>query len=211
MCTEPLFSIKNSTTDFNFYFSKAPSLSPSLSLSPTLSPAPSTGPVEGFTYIGDGICVDSQNTMYSGFITDINDANNNDCMKWCSQVQHPDFACVGVYDYGNGKRECFCGFSGGLPEDVDATSYSPVAEGFPGSGVGPVQVVDVTPGVSCYRYDVSFLFGCMSTSFITCCISLTVASFVYMKLELHPFSHWLPPSYKESQGAVIDGGSNPNV
>jgi hypothetical protein len=178
----------------------APSPSPSLSLSPTLSPAPSTGPVEGFTYIGTGWCLDSKDASYASIELVLNDANNNDCMKRCSQVQHPDFVGVSARDYGDGTRACFCGFSGGLPGEGDVNGA--------GYGVGPVQRSDGTSDISCYRYDVrSFLFGCMNTSFITYCILLTVASFVYMKLELH----WLLPSYKESQGAVVNGGSNPNV
>jgi hypothetical protein len=109
-------------------------------------------------------------------------------MKWCSQVlPHPDFVAVETKDFGDGKMECACDFNGGLPGDVDGTDYSPSAEWYYSyySGVGHVQSSDGSWGYSCYRYHVSFL-GCMG-GFFTYCILLTVASFVYMKLELHPF------------------------
>jgi hypothetical protein len=125
---------------------------------PTLSSAPSTGPVEGFTYVGEGYCLDSENEWYSFFTTNLYDANDNDCMKWCSQVQHPDFVGVEIDDYGDGIMGCFCGFSGGLPEDVNATDYSPEANYYDTHpGDGPVQSSDGYSGISCYRYDVSFL------------------------------------------------------
>jgi hypothetical protein len=147
--------------------------------SPTLSSAPSTGPVEGFTYVGEGFCLDSEDDYFSGFGTDLYDANDNDCVKWCSQVQHPDFVAVEVYDYGYGAVECYCGFSGGLPGDVDATNYSPVASfdfsWF--SGVGHVQSSDGSWGYSCYRYDVSFL-GCMS-GFLLCIASYSMLHLLF--------------------------------
>jgi hypothetical protein len=140
--------------------SYAPSLSPVMS-PPTLSSAPSTGPIEGFTYVGVGFCVDSENEWYAGINTLLYDANDNDCMKWCSQVPHPDFVAVEAHHYGDGKINCFCAFSGGLPEDVDGTDYNPSAvyQNSYSVGVGPVQSSD-GPISSCYRYDVSFL-GCM--------------------------------------------------
>jgi hypothetical protein len=113
--------------------------------------------LEGFEYVGVGYCKDSAGVYYSYFSHVLDNADDNDCMQYCSQVQHPDFVGVDVYDFGgDGRRWCFCSFSGGLPEDVDATSYSPVAEAIQGSGVGPVQSSDRTSGASCYRYTVSF-------------------------------------------------------
>jgi hypothetical protein len=144
--------------------------------SPTLSSAPSTGPVEGFTYVGEGYCLDSEYQRYSRFSGILYNANDNDCMKWCSQVlPHPDFVAVEVQDYGDGKKKCRCDFSGGLPEDVDSTDYSPRAKDYISySGVGPVQNTDGAYGFSCYRYHVSFL-GCMGGFYYVlhlthCCI-----------------------------------------
>jgi hypothetical protein len=126
--------------------------------SPSLSTAPSTGPVEGFTYAGVGKCLDSENKWYSYFVAFLDDANDNDCMKWCSQVQHPDFVAVETYDNGDGRRRCTCLFSGGLPEDVDVTDYSPSATySDREKGAGTVQSTNGWSGISCYRYDVSFL------------------------------------------------------
>jgi hypothetical protein len=150
MCTEPLSSIENSTTDFNYYFSKAPSPT----VSPSLSPAPSTGPVEGFTYIGEGHCKDSAGEYYSYFGHVLDDANDNDCMQICSQVQHPDFVGVSTHDYWVGRMWCYCCFSGGLPEDVDATDYNMY---YSNPGDGPVQSSNGRCDTSCYRYNVSFL------------------------------------------------------
>jgi hypothetical protein len=137
---------------------------PEPTLSPSLSSAPSIGPVQGFTYVGEGWCQDSEYQYYSYFSTYFFDANDNDCMKWCSQVQHADFVGVEVYDYGvddddDGTMECYCLFSGGLPGDVNETDYSPSAEWYSSyySGVGPVQNSTGWYGYSCYRYHVSFL------------------------------------------------------
>jgi hypothetical protein len=150
---------------------------PEPTLSPSLSSAPSTGPVEGFTYVGEGYCLDSEYEYYSSFNTYLYDANDNDCMKWCSQVlPHPDFVAVETKDFGDGKMECACDFNGGLPGDVDGTDYSPSAEWYYSyySGVGHVQSSDGSWGYSCYRYHVSFL-GCMGGFYYVlhvtyCCI-----------------------------------------
>jgi hypothetical protein len=97
---------------------------------------------------------------YSAFAHTLDDANDNDCMQYCSQVQHPDFVGVGAYDLGNGKKKCFCNFSGGLPEDVNATDYSPVASYlFVDYGAGPVQSSDGRSSLSCYRYTPVSLFS----------------------------------------------------
>jgi hypothetical protein len=133
--------------------SYAPSLSPVTS-SPTLSSAPSTGPVEGFTYIGEGWCLDSDDDFYSDFEIDFVRGNDNDCIKWCSQVQHPDFVGVEV-DHRWSFVTCVCIFSGGLPEDVNRTDYDPHATDWGNDfGVGFVQNTTGTSGVSCYQYDV---------------------------------------------------------
>jgi secreted trypsin-like serine protease len=145
---------------------------------PFVTNAPSTGPVEGFTYFGEGYCLDSENQDYSYFGTYLSDANHNDCLAWCSQVQHPDFVGVEVDDYGDGTMECFCDFSGSLPEDVNRTDYSPVAWYISyHSGVGPVQNTTGTSGVSCYQYDVSFL-GCMS-GFLLCIASYSLLHLLF--------------------------------
>jgi hypothetical protein len=142
--------------------------------SPSLSSAPSTGPVEGFTYVGEGFCVDSEYEYYSFFGTYFFDANDNDCVKWCSQVQHADSVGVSTYYWGDGTMDCYCLFSGGLPGDVVYTDYSPSAEWYYSyySGVGHVQNTTGTSGVSCYQYDVSFL-GCMS-GFLLCIASYSL-------------------------------------
>jgi hypothetical protein len=121
-------------------------------------------PVEGFTYVGPGWCLDSGDNYYSAFSTYLYDANDNDCMAWCSQVQHPDFVGAEMYDYGGGKIECYCDFSGGLPYDLNGTDYNPAATSTSQySGVGPVQTFKEKNGASCYRYSVSlFLTICLS-------------------------------------------------
>jgi hypothetical protein len=137
---------------------------------PFVTNAPSTGPVEGFTYVGEGYCLDSENELYSFFATVFYDANDNDCVKWCSQVQHADSVGVSTYDYGDGTMVCYCHFSGGLPEDVDETDYSPSAQDSSYySGVGPVQGSSGDYGGSCYRYSVC-LFLVVWAFFFTYCI-----------------------------------------
>jgi hypothetical protein len=57
-----------------------PTPSPTVSLLPTASSAPSTGPVEGFTFVGEGQCLDSVNNQYSWFMRGYQGINDNDCM-----------------------------------------------------------------------------------------------------------------------------------
>jgi hypothetical protein len=79
-------------------------------------------------------------------------------MKYCTQVRHPDFVGVEVDD-GGSYNACYCDFSGGLPGDVNGADYSPVAEAFPGSGVGPAEKsTDDSSVKSCYRYTPVSLF-----------------------------------------------------
>jgi hypothetical protein len=127
---------------------------PTVSLSPTASSAPSTGPVEGFTFVGEGQCLDSVNNQYSWFMRGYQGINDNDCMVWCSQVQHPDFIGVHVlYFAAENARLCFCLFSGGLPGDVGQFDYDPVAfETRNLDGVGPIESFEYIPGASCYQY-----------------------------------------------------------
>jgi hypothetical protein len=167
-------------TDFIPFETPEPTPSPTVSLLPTVSSAPSTGPVDGFTYVGPGWCLDFKGKYYSSFSTYLYDANNNDCMAWCSQVQHPDFVGAEMYDYGGGKIECYCDFSGGLPDDLNGTDYSPAATSTSQySGVGPVQTFKETNGASCYRFEVSgFSFSSVDILFVPnkCVLILISAS-----------------------------------
>jgi hypothetical protein len=97
-------------------------------------------------------------------------------LKYCSQVQHPDFVGADMYDYGDGKIKCYCDFSGGLPYDVDETDYSPAATSTSqDSGVGHVQTFERYYGASCYQFDVSgFSFSSVHILFVpNKCVSHT--------------------------------------
>jgi hypothetical protein len=102
--------------------------------------------------------MDSKDVHYASFGHVLNDANHNDCMKYCTQVQHPDFVGVELEDFGS-HIDCFCDFSGGFPGDVNANSYIPSATlSYSDSGVGPVESSDDSSGKSCYRYTPVSLF-----------------------------------------------------
>jgi hypothetical protein len=130
-----------------------------LAPTPTVSTATSPAPVEGFTFIGNGLCQDSTNSFYSEVAAMLPYANGNECIEWCSQNLHPDFVGTSEYKTPDGSL-CSCLFSGGLPEDIAATDYIPeVYINFTNSGFGPVQAFQFYGAATyCYQYDVSHQF-----------------------------------------------------
>ena len=111
--------------------------------------------MEGFSYVGRGYCLDENQEYYSAFVGDFDKTDPRVCLEWCAQIHHPNFVGVEIdYDY----NECWCNFSGGLPDDITMTEYNPPA-GYTfsyGSGRGPIQTAGSVEGVLCYRYHVSF-------------------------------------------------------
>jgi hypothetical protein len=132
----------------------APSLSPTTSLSPTVVP------VEGFSFVGHGQCLDNNNDYYSAFATWLNGTDYRVCIEWCAQIPHPDFVGVEIYTYYHEYYEeefgCFCDFSTRIPDDINVTDYDPSAVfSWNGRAYGSIQNTTEWDDWLCYRYDVS--------------------------------------------------------
>jgi hypothetical protein len=176
--------------------------------------------LEGFEYVGVGYCKDSAGEWYSSFGHVLDDANDNDCMQYCTQVEHPDFVGVDLYDYGDGRRDCLCGFSGGLPQNVTVNSYSPNAL-YSSSyyGAGPVQSSDGTSGVSCYRYTVSLFLVKLCLDVHSHCFQLKTQQLVltsisrrplhlHLRYPRHPLSHLHPQlALLKATRSLVQGGA----
>jgi hypothetical protein len=81
-----------------------------------------------------------------------------ECLNWCSQNPHPDLVGVEVYR-GKDYMICFCDFSGGIPDDLNVTDYSPAAyQLYEYEGVGSIETSDGYSNAVCYSYDVSIHF-----------------------------------------------------
>jgi hypothetical protein len=128
------------------------------SLSPTISSSPTVVPVEGYSYVGEGFCLDERNEWYPSFAKYFNetDLDYRVCLEWCAQIPHPDFVGASLEIY-----VCLCHFSSGLPDEINITDYDPSADSrfvdVHSRGYGSIQRAssDTMPGTLCYRYDVS--------------------------------------------------------
>jgi hypothetical protein len=132
-----------------------PSLSPTMSLSPTVVP------VEGFSFVGHGQCLDNNNDYYSAFATWLNGTDYRVCIEWCAQIPHFDFVGVMIYtywhEYYDDEFACFCQFSTRIPDEINVTDYDPSADAWWNDhAYGSIQNTTEEDDLwSCYRYDVS--------------------------------------------------------
>jgi hypothetical protein len=157
LCQETSYAPTPTATTLSPTTSTKPSSTPSLSLSPTSSSSPTVVPVEGFSYVGKGWCMNESDEIYSSsFVGFFEETDHRVCLEWCAQVPHPDFVGVQIdYDW----NECWCYFSGGLPDDIITTDYNPPADtsiSNYGTAHGPIH--DVYPFIDntfCYRYNAS--------------------------------------------------------
>jgi hypothetical protein len=156
LCEETSYAPTPTGTTLSPTTSSSPTSSPTSSLSPTTSSSPTVVPVEGFSYVGEGYCLDTYNNFYSSFIRNFKETDYRVCVEWCAQIPHPDFVGVEIEYYGDNFYTCFCDFSRELPEDIIKTDYEPPANyQYSGRGHGPVETVYLLQGTLCYRYDVS--------------------------------------------------------
>jgi hypothetical protein len=162
--------------------STKPSSNPSSSLSPTTSSSPTVVPVEGFSFVGEGYCLDENDNYFAAFWRYFEETDHRVCLEWCAQVRHPNFVGVEIDYWADDFYTCWCDFSGGLPTDIIETDYEPDALGtFYGSGDGPIETVFPSQGDLCYRYEVSLsklkisCRGCTSSFFSSYCIVFNVS------------------------------------
>jgi hypothetical protein len=140
--------------DVSYAPTTAPSLSPTTS--PTTSSSPTVVPVEGFSYVGEGYCLDTNNNTYSAFLRKFKETDYRVCVEWCAQISHPDFIGVEIEYYEDDFYTCWCDFSRELPEDIIKTDYEPPAKNqYSSNGHGSIENVSPVQGTLCYRYDVS--------------------------------------------------------
>jgi hypothetical protein len=152
----------------------APTVSPSYS--PTASLNLTSSLVKDFSWVGKGECRDESYNYYSYIYIYLSSRTTDTYyLDWCSQNPHPDLVGVQVNRYIN-EVDCFCLFSGGVPEDdIDLSDYQPEAYWWYDyhAGEGAIQTADGYDYSMCYRYDVSSIFGAYRVK----CLMLLYAKF----------------------------------
>ncbi|KAL7502211.1 hypothetical protein ACHAXN_000229, partial [Cyclotella atomus] len=121
--------------------------------------SPTVVPVEGFSFVGHGQCLDNNNDYYSAFATWLNGTDYRVCIEWCAQIPHFDFVGVMIYtywhEYYDDEFACFCQFSTRIPDEINVTDYDPSADAWWNDhAYGSIQNTTEEDDLwSCYRYD----------------------------------------------------------
>ena len=110
-----------------------------------------------------GWCLDSFGHYYSYVRQDVwSNSTASECGAWC--MQHPS-SLIGFDFYNdpsNEGNECYCLFSGDIPDSIGTyePQYAKVSLGE--MGVGPITSVSGDSNMFCYRNDVSNKMMCLS-------------------------------------------------
>jgi hypothetical protein len=110
-----------------------------------------------------GWCLDSFGHYYSYVRQDVwSNSTASECGAWC--LQHPS-SLIGFDFYNdpsNEGNECYCLFSGDIPDSIGTyePQYAKVSLGE--MGVGPITSVSGDSNMFCYRNDVSNKMMCLS-------------------------------------------------
>ncbi|KAL7460511.1 hypothetical protein ACHAXS_000956 [Conticribra weissflogii] len=102
------------------------------------------GPVDGFSYVGGGYCLDASNKFYDSYVKS-GVGSNSDCGRACLGINSNEL--VG-FEWDSLDKYCNCDFNDGF---VTSTFPDGFTNRYYGAGDGEVTSADGAFGYYCYK------------------------------------------------------------